>query len=360
MNRITNLCLPVAIGAILLGQISTANGEPNRFGRGGGAPAAAHAAAPHMAAPRMAAPRMAAPRMAAPARVAPHFSAPRMATPHVAAPSGFAHRSFHTPNAVHTQRSFVARPNVARPTVNIGARTLAHRNLRNNITPRSTAARNNFVRGNRNLALKNRAGRTLAPIAQGPNLPRGRTARLNRQVTGPGTPGNPMGHNGVAANRAFARRNGAVAANRAFVGDPRRHIASNQFAFRAGNFHSGWNPGQTYFWHHHHWRCYNGVWAVADVGWPYDWYSYPYPFVYDNTVYYDGDVYGPGDQVEPIASNSVVADVQTDLAEQGYDPGPADGIPGPQTSQAVADYQQDHGLTPTGQIDSALLDSLGI
>ena len=140
-------------------------------------------------------------------------------------------------------------------------------------------------------------------------------------------------------------------------------MASNQFAFRSGNFHRGWNPGRTYAWNHHHWRNFDGIWAVADVGWPYDWYAYPYPFVYDNTVYYDGDVYDPGTEAQPAVAegpNNVVSNVQTDLANQGYNPGPVDGVPGPQTEQAISQYQADNGMPATGQIDSALLNSLGL
>ena len=40
--------------------------------------------------------------------------------------------------------------------------------------------------------------------------------------------------------------------------------------------------------------------------------------------------------------------VQTALAAQGLDPGPADGLFGQQTRKAIAQWQQDHGLEPTG------------
>jgi cardiolipin synthase len=43
-----------------------------------------------------------------------------------------------------------------------------------------------------------------------------------------------------------------------------------------------------------------------------------------------------------------VADLQTSLKAQGYDPGQVDGIIGPQTLGAVKQFQQAHGLTPDG------------
>ncbi|MGB8353475.1 MAG: peptidoglycan-binding domain-containing protein [Chthoniobacteraceae bacterium] len=207
---------------------------------------------------------------------------------------------------------------------------------RNAITQNRAANPAGFNRGNRNLALRNNTT----------------NANANRFNTA----------NTAAGNRVNA--NAAVASNRAANTNPRKSMASNQFAFRSGNFHRNWNPGRTYAWNHHHWRNFNGIWAVADVGWPYDWYAYPYPFAYDNTVYYDGDVYDPGAEAQPASvaegPNNVVSNVQSTLANDGYNPGPVDGVPGPQTEQAIAQYQDDNGMPATGQIDSALLNSLGL
>jgi hypothetical protein len=176
--------------------------------------------------------------------------------------------------------------------------------------------------------------------------------------------------NAVDGRGNFARPNAAMAGGRFGTGptptgaDPRSMIANNQFVFRAGNFHNRWDPGRSYYWNNCQWRCFNGVWAVVGIGWPYDWYSYPYPFWYDNCVYYDGDAYQPGSPyTQPAAiggGSSLVSNVQQDLAKQGYNPGPADGVLGPQTSDSIAEYQGDHGMTPTGRIDGALLDSLGL
>lgn len=45
---------------------------------------------------------------------------------------------------------------------------------------------------------------------------------------------------------------------------------------------------------------------------------------------------------------TTVADVQRNLAAAGYDPGPADGIAGPKTRDAIRRYQRDHDLLVDG------------
>ena len=49
------------------------------------------------------------------------------------------------------------------------------------------------------------------------------------------------------------------------------------------------------------------------------------------------------------ASSTAVSRVQSGLARRGYDPGPADGVMGPQTETAIRDYQRDHGLLVDGR-----------
>lgn len=55
-----------------------------------------------------------------------------------------------------------------------------------------------------------------------------------------------------------------------------------------------------------------------------------------------------------------VAEVQRALARRGYYRGPIDGDIGPGSRAAIARYQADRGMRPTGQIDSRLLRSLGL
>jgi localization factor PodJL len=54
----------------------------------------------------------------------------------------------------------------------------------------------------------------------------------------------------------------------------------------------------------------------------------------------------------------VVAEAQALLAERGYNPGPADGMVGPRTSEAVRAFRQSVGLGDSAVIDQALLDAL--
>ena len=56
----------------------------------------------------------------------------------------------------------------------------------------------------------------------------------------------------------------------------------------------------------------------------------------------------------------VIANVQATLQQQGYYRGEVDGLIGPLTRGAIADYQRDHGLYMTSTIDQPTLQSLGI
>ena len=60
------------------------------------------------------------------------------------------------------------------------------------------------------------------------------------------------------------------------------------------------------------------------------------------------------------AAPSIELSVQRVLAKQGYYQGPHDGTIGPATSRAIRNYQLDHKLTPTGTINSALTDRMGL
>jgi localization factor PodJL len=56
----------------------------------------------------------------------------------------------------------------------------------------------------------------------------------------------------------------------------------------------------------------------------------------------------------------VVANVQSALQQQGYYQGDIDGVLGPQTRAALAEYQSAQGIEPTGAIDEPTLDTLGM
>ena len=58
------------------------------------------------------------------------------------------------------------------------------------------------------------------------------------------------------------------------------------------------------------------------------------------------------------STNDVVLLVQMLLAEKGFDPGPADGLLGNQTIQAITAFQEQAGMPTTGQIDTGLVAAL--
>ena len=68
---------------------------------------------------------------------------------------------------------------------------------------------------------------------------------------------------------------------------------------------------------------------------------------------------------EPVVSGlpsdgKIVLSVQQALKIRGYDPGPADGLAGQQTKQAIRKFQADRGFSPSGGIDHSLLQALDI
>jgi peptidoglycan hydrolase-like protein with peptidoglycan-binding domain len=56
----------------------------------------------------------------------------------------------------------------------------------------------------------------------------------------------------------------------------------------------------------------------------------------------------------------VIANAQAALQQQGYYHADVDGLIGPLTRAAIADYQGDHGLYITSAIDQPTLESLGM
>jgi Putative peptidoglycan binding domain len=64
---------------------------------------------------------------------------------------------------------------------------------------------------------------------------------------------------------------------------------------------------------------------------------------------------------KPVKVNSsTVKAAQTELKKQGYDPGAADGVDGPQTRAAISKYQADKGLKQSGHLDADTLSKLNV
>ena len=71
-------------------------------------------------------------------------------------------------------------------------------------------------------------------------------------------------------------------------------------------------------------------------------------------------VKGKKNKVAAKSEETNVRAAQQALRDQGYNPGPIDGVMGPRTSAAVRDYQTKQGLTASGQLDDATMDKLGV
>lgn len=60
------------------------------------------------------------------------------------------------------------------------------------------------------------------------------------------------------------------------------------------------------------------------------------------------------------AQFNLVKAVQMALTEQGYDPGPVDGLDGPATDKALRSFQSDKGLAPDGILGPRTMKALGL
>ena len=118
------------------------------------------------------------------------------------------------------------------------------------------------------------------------------------------------------------------------------------------NYHSEWHDQG--WWHNHYPR------VVFAFGAPYYWNAgYWFPaWGYNANAYYawDGPIYAPHN----LPPDQVIANVQSALQQQGYYQGEVDGLLGPITRDAIANYQRDHGLYTTSTIDEPTLQSLGM
>jgi hypothetical protein len=115
-------------------------------------------------------------------------------------------------------------------------------------------------------------------------------------------------------------------------------------------------------WHDQNWwrGHYGGNNFVFVFGAPYYWRSgYWFPaWGYNPNAYYAWD--GPIYAYNRMPPDQVIANVQATLQQQGYYRGEVDGLIGPLTRGAIADYQRAHGLYTTSTIDQPTLQSLGI
>jgi len=196
----------------------------------------------------------------------------------------------------------------------------------------------------------------------------------NRQ---PNRVGSVAGRNRVSDPRTSTAASRQSAANRqSFV---RNHASERHDA----NWHRDWDRHHSHFDHNRVFVFVGGLWWGLDP-WLYPYYAndyYPYddygynPYDYNNGYsndysgnpydYYNYSPYNYDDQSGYAASgqsaaNATVSAVQSELSKLGYYNGEIDGSLGDQTEAALARYQEDSGLSVSGTVDAATLQSLGI
>jgi hypothetical protein len=121
-------------------------------------------------------------------------------------------------------------------------------------------------------------------------------------------------------------------------------------AFR--NYHREWHDRGWWRSHHDRLTFVSGGWYFWNGGFWYPAWGYDPGYYYP----YDGPIYGYG----ALTPDQIVANVQSQLRNDGYYDGPIDGILGPQTRYALAAFQADHGLAVTSAVDEPTLATLGL
>jgi len=120
-------------------------------------------------------------------------------------------------------------------------------------------------------------------------------------------------------------------------GDRVRYSSGSRYYRPPVDIYRGWDRGRVYSWNNHRYHWYGGDWVIYDDA--------------PTVVYSEG---------LPVVGASLVENVQEQLQDEGYDPGPADGVMGGQTRAAIVAFQRDHGLAVTGTITHGLLRALDL
>ncbi len=236
----------------------------------------------------------------------------------------------------------------------------------NGTTANTTTNVNTANGGGKNHLKKNKAGNAATTVNTGAT---GNTGVVNAA--------NNKGDKFVKGGGKFVKaKNGTVHAKFAIkklqlVSGPKPNIASVQFhpGYRIKNSQNWSGPRYVVF------RNYNPVWhdrvwwqgrygsdiVLISGGYYYRTGGYWYPaWGYDQSAAYypyDGPIYAYNN----LPPDQVIANVQSALQQLGYyQSGEVDGLLGPMTRDAIAQYQNDNGLAPTETVDEPTLASLGI
>lgn len=125
-----------------------------------------------------------------------------------------------------------------------------------------------------------------------------------------------------------------------------------------GNWgHGNYRGGHGYYGGRGYYGRPYGFYGYRPWGYGYGWgpsigfsfYSRPTYATYSSRVYRGS-----------IADDSLAVDVQRALRSRGYYRGSIDGVIGAESRAAIRAYQRNRGMSQTGRIDRALLDSLRI
>ena len=182
------------------------------------------------------------------------------------------------------------------------------------------------------------------------------------------TSGNTNFSRRTARTATALNRSGQVRNTSQLKANWRNHVVAQH----SPNWQRNWARNRDHWWHGHRCRFIDGSWVIFDFGYdpfwpywgyPYDYaygYGYPYSYDYDPGYYYDSTVYPSEPSYGYQSSNSIVVAAQQQLAEQGYYRGQIDGVIGPQTEQAIAQFQNRHGLQVTGSLSPDTIAALGL
>jgi hypothetical protein len=109
------------------------------------------------------------------------------------------------------------------------------------------------------------------------------------------------------------------------------------------------------WWRNHYNRIVliSGGWYFWNAGYWYPAWGYEPAVAY---YPYNGPIYAYNN----LPPDQVISNVQSALQAEGYYQGEVDGLLGPETRAALANYQQAHGLYTTEAIDEPTLESLGM
>jgi len=135
------------------------------------------------------------------------------------------------------------------------------------------------------------------------------------------------------------------------------HIAERHDA----NWHRDWDRRHAHFFHNRFFVFDDGFWFGLDPGfYPWDYLPYYADDYYPYDYYADSQPYDNTAPYNNATADPTVQAVQTELTQLGYYNGPVDGIFGPATRDAVANYQIANQLSVTGSLSSDTMQSLGL